>query len=473
MRYVAFVFLFVVAQSCAPKPTEKVDLAKARASLELYDGSSISLDDYDDVNPILLRLPGDYLVLIFESDRPCANCSGSYYNLFVAESVYPYTPGADLPPFYDPVVINAGGSPLELDYYPGNFQATYSNGVVNMVFESGGYINYASLPPGSLSIGDVGGASPIQNTTHLTDRLIGVDYRTLSVISTDGYDVYSSKVAVIADPGTIIYNDELLNAASSTRLRPFATGYPDGFLYEHNGQLAVGTDNYPVDLAESFNDALDYNNLTLSYVSVYNGADPYMDLVLFSAADASGLNDLYVVDSHTLFELLLLDFNLGYQYYYDSDFRIFNTGTQFTGNIGGVAGADAACNNESDPGSPDINALYQAMIVAPGQRNGAAGSQIDWVMYPNVSYINTGDGQAIGTTNASGILSSNTAIGPAASVWTGMTASFGIGATHCASWLNGSSGTGVAGNATTASTGAFVSATPACTAVASLYCVEQ
>lgn len=481
MRIFPFLFLCVgLMVHCVPKPTEKIDLSKARTSFQLYDGSSISLDGYDEVNPIMMRMPDDSLVLLFESDRPCSNCSGAYYNLFITTSFGPYYPGDDLPVFDDPVALNTSGSPLEIAPYPTHFQATFAQGGINIVYDTGSGIYYANLTPPNFATGDLIAVNPVPNGSHQADTLVYVDYRQMQMITFDGSDTYSSLIAS-TDSGTIVYNEELGYTAGATSLVPAVSGYTDSTLYEYGGALAMGTQNYSLDYMYSFNDALDDQSLTLSYVSAFHHYNPYAELVLFSAGSDYGFHDLYVVDSHTLFELMLLDGDMGYQYFYDDNFRIFTTAPAYTGNLGGVAGADNICNN--DPLQPDINAYYAAMLVDASQRiattNGTNSTgQLNWVLTAGASYTRASDGASLGTADGNAFLAlgsvpANGILGGLGTAYTGMAANWTTNAGNtCSDWTT-TAGNGAYGDANSNGAAVIYSFQAGCTTPRSLYCVEQ
>jgi hypothetical protein len=81
-------------------------------------------------------------------------------------------------------------------------------------------------------------------------------------------------------------------------------------------------------------------------------------------------------------------------YCVESRYRMWVTNTAYTGDLGGVAGADAKCNNMSDSNHPK-SGKYKALIVL-GSRvpNGT-----DWVFKPGVAYYRTDRTTLIGVTN--------------------------------------------------------------------------
>lgn len=162
---------------------------------------------------------------------------------------------------------------------------------------------------------------------------------------------------------------------------------------------------------------------------------------------------------------------------------IFLTSSAYTGNLGGIAGADAKCNSA---GNKPNGSTYKAMIAASGVRvacttancGGGAGEHIDWVLYPTTQYTRP-DNTAIGTTTANGIFafSLTASISTASqSPWTGLGADWTT-SSNCSSW-GSTGGNGQAGlaNATSPSAinaGFGMGSGLTCAAMYPIYCAEQ
>lgn len=190
--------------------------------------------------------------------------------------------------------------------------------------------------------------------------------------------------------------------------------------------------------------------------------------------------------------------------------RIFVTANTYTGNLGGISGADAKCNNVADGNKPP--GVYKAMLVdaaSSGLRRACTSANCatsgvaegkDWVLVPNLTYVRA-DNTPVFTANFNGVYNfpGQTFYAPistsAFDVWTGI--NFGVGGEwtvdggpgQCsfgggAGWMNSLLGgsNGVFGNANAISQS--VSATPvgifyngfetlSCLTARRLYCVEQ
>lgn len=476
--------------ACAPKPSDEiVDLSKARARLSLVDGSSVSSDDYDDVNPILIRGPNEQLILVFESNRPCAEgCTG--YNIFVTESVESFDPTDPfyIPAFDEPVPLTFSGSPLNPPT-SGRFffQATLQQGAVVFLLDVAGTIFQATLPPAYGSGVLPGPPSVVANSNFSGDTLIHADFRTSRMITMDSFgDLYISRYNDPLDTGTSVFNDELSATSGASKVVPGISGFTDALLYESDGYLAYGQYDEAGDEMSAFNDALDREELELSYVSTMQQYLFFADLLVFSAGEYGDQHDLYVVTSHTLDQLWYQSAEYGGQFEYDDLFNIYVTSPTADGNLGGIAGADSICNN--DTGQPDINVYYKAMLVdnAGTRRASSTGAfvgdgQVGWVLQPLTTYQQGSWGDVIGTTNSASLFTAITTgsifAGPVP-VWTGFTGPSdwrSAASNHCTNWGN-TAGTGIVGLANGALGPVMNNTTTACNGSggsASLYCVEQ
>jgi hypothetical protein len=136
-------------------------------------------------------------------------------------------------------------------------------------------------------------------------------------------------------------------------------------------------------------------------------------------------------------------------------YRIFVTQSTYTGNLGGVSGADAKC--EADANKP-ATGTYKAMLVneVVNQRQACTSSyctdstqNIDWVMKPDTTYIRASDFAKLSTTNAAGIfrldispMTSSFAVGAQKSYWGGFSnpVKWATDSNHCQNWTSSTSG---------------------------------
>ncbi len=132
----------------------------------------------------------------------------------------------------------------------------------------------------------------------------------------------------------------------------------------------------------------------------------------------------------------------------DCDYEdvIFSTTTaSFTGNLGGIAGADALCDSAAN--KPDSR-TYRALIVDGNDRvacttafcSGGPGEHVNWVLSASTSYYRPGLAVDIGTTNANGIFDfplENGFVADSTLMWTGLTVDW-LSTNNCVNWTSNS-----------------------------------
>ena len=169
--------------------------------------------------------------------------------------------------------------------------------------------------------------------------------------------------------------------------------------------------------------------------------------------------------------------------------KIFVTASSSTGDLGGIAGADAKC--QSDTNKPADGRTYKALIsvntgtaatsrIACTSANcttGGAGEHTDWVLKDNTPYTRT-DGTAITTTSALGLFNFNLTIPIKDSLqvaWTGLVADFTPKASHCVRWTSAAGGSdGGSGIVNQQASNAIDGGETTCShSSALLYCIEQ
>ncbi len=166
--------------------------------------------------------------------------------------------------------------------------------------------------------------------------------------------------------------------------------------------------------------------------------------------------------------------------------RIFVTATTYTGNLGGVTGADAKC--AADTNKPS-NGTYKALISDGTARiacttancSGGATEHTGWVLSASKQYTRA-DGTVIGTTNSAGIFDFTTTLTSAvstttANVWTGLEQNWTSSTNDCVDYTSaaGPGGNYSAIGNTNATDATAIKKTLAsgCENSYALYCVEQ
>jgi len=150
--------------------------------------------------------------------------------------------------------------------------------------------------------------------------------------------------------------------------------------------------------------------------------------------------------------------------------RIFQTASTYTGNLGGVAGADAKCMADANKPSGGV---WKALI-ASSERSKSS----NWVLKRNTTYIRTGDGAEIARTGLTKVIFSFPIVNtittvPVTDVWTGLNVDWTNG-TNCNNWSSDSDQDwGECGNSFRTDSGVIHYCGSSCNATYPIYCVEQ
>ncbi|MBK8398695.1 MAG: DUF1554 domain-containing protein [Leptospiraceae bacterium] len=158
----------------------------------------------------------------------------------------------------------------------------------------------------------------------------------------------------------------------------------------------------------------------------------------------------------------------------DNDRRIFVTNSAYNGILGGISGADAKCQADTNKPSSPSGAVYKAMLVNVSDTRSSSG--IDWVFQSVISYRRP-DGTLIFSSDtntfAFGTLSSSWAA-IAEPAWTGLLANWNTSNDDCQSWTsNLSSKFGSYGTTSGTTNVAIFQNTGGCDQLKRLICVEQ
>ncbi|WP_061206455.1 endostatin-like outer membrane protein, LenA/LenB family [Leptospira santarosai] len=165
-----------------------------------------------------------------------------------------------------------------------------------------------------------------------------------------------------------------------------------------------------------------------------------------------------------------------------------NNGAGYTGDLGGISGADAKCA-AAKPSS--LTGTYKALIVSANVRQVVSAfdgsvDKKDWVLYSNKQYRRSDGTTVTFTTNANSIVVDNLQNGIDSGVqkffWNGLGNDVGFlwePSANCNNWNSANNGfAGQAGNTTELQadktpTGAFTVDTHNCNSTLNLLCIEQ
>lgn len=145
-----------------------------------------------------------------------------------------------------------------------------------------------------------------------------------------------------------------------------------------------------------------------------------------------------------------------------------------TGDLGGVAGADAKCN--ADGFHPGDGSMFKAMLAGGGR---SATPQSDWVLKADYRYFRVYDYGYVGRANANAQFTfpANMHIGSelGTRVWTGLKNDWTSSTLNCQNWTSSGASpvTGTAGAAFKSHSGMIDQVTEPCSKSWALYCVEQ
>lgn len=134
--------------------------------------------------------------------------------------------------------------------------------------------------------------------------------------------------------------------------------------------------------------------------------------------------------------------------------RIYVSTSPFSGNLGGISGADMKCN--SDPNRPAGIATAKALLSDGFNRVACANplcdegveGQADWPLKPGTTYRDA-EGNLIGTTNSYAIFSgpmSATAAFSSVKAWTGIKSDWTSSSEHCSGWGQAAKASGMFGS---------------------------
>ncbi len=162
--------------------------------------------------------------------------------------------------------------------------------------------------------------------------------------------------------------------------------------------------------------------------------------------------------------------------------RIFLTDIGYTGNLGGVTGADTICRNDNaNPNGPGTG-NWKAMLVGAGRQAcvtaycTTTAENVDWVMRPNTPYRRP-SGELIGTTNSGGVFVFDISLGVSdmdVGVWTGIAGDWQSAPANCSNWSDGmNTSYGSFGFANGVNVGMLQYGDNDCSIAQRLYCVEQ
>lgn len=161
--------------------------------------------------------------------------------------------------------------------------------------------------------------------------------------------------------------------------------------------------------------------------------------------------------------------------------RIFVTATAYTGNLGGISGADTKCTSDSNkPSTGTYKALVSVAAVRQACSNNwcaTSAELLDWPVSPQRNYVRADLSVRIAKAGDNGILSpmANSIESSSNVAWTGQFLSYTTASNvSCNSWTSASAAAnGYAGDTQSTGSAYYNNISSTCDISRRLYCVEQ
>ncbi|MFZ4579798.1 MAG: DUF1554 domain-containing protein [Myxococcota bacterium] len=152
--------------------------------------------------------------------------------------------------------------------------------------------------------------------------------------------------------------------------------------------------------------------------------------------------------------------------------KLFITAAAYTGNLGGMAGADAKC--QSDANKPADSSTYKAVLADETTRQASPAQ--NWVLLANAGYVRP-DGTLIGETDSTMLFSfmgfNNPMSADNVSLWIGFYSGWSTAAGYtCTNWT-ATTGLGSNGKSSATMPGGVYGGYGSCSDAKSLICAEQ
>ena len=310
----------------------------------LTDGTSISNDDTDDYNPVLLPLSDGRVALLFGSDRdpPTGKASTSSsntnagatntaskstkHNIFLTITEQPYFGFGPYPTFSTPVALTNSGSHLDKSARIA-FTARLREGNIDVAMtdiNSDKKIRLFSIS--DMTTGAITNPNFMMgpgSTDFRQGKIIGRTFKQgggLEII----YRNISGNV-VLADPDASLPTTDGNISNTSITSDSSVAHIPEMFSFSQNsyfftnwsesdqgegGLIYGGEGDQIIGEPFSLNDAITFRGLKVSNISTYYSEELFMSGMAFSAGQSFNANqNLYAINTHDLFGLWELNFS--------------------------------------------------------------------------------------------------------------------------------------------------------------------
>jgi hypothetical protein len=295
MRLV-FLFAALFYLGCALKQADNAKISTAFA-LRTADGAAISLADYDDYNPYLVRLSDGYLIAAFASDRTCGSCTIGKHHIFITKSITPYNEDGVLPFFNAPQPMTVSSAEQAWDAAISFAMTKSSGGVRIYVNNSSGDIVYADVTSGAVNTTAL---TAINNTLWASLKIVGIAVSGTSLFarSTTNGQVY------LLNPDS---SDATLNPMNSSQgsssliqINPQFVQRQDAFFTVQGNQVQTSSYQSMGGPVTALGISLANAHVQVRNLSVLYSGNRGGELVLLSAIpEGNSKQEMYIVEGVT------------------------------------------------------------------------------------------------------------------------------------------------------------------------------
>jgi len=290
-RSIFFIFITLLPSCSLTKSDEKAVVLPL--ALRTVDGQTISRPEYDDYNPMVMKLSDGYLGVAFGSDRPCSGCTG--HNIFFAKSATVYNDNGVLPYFQIPQPVKASGVALN-NGAPISFALAKGTTSPRLyVNNSAGEIVYSDITNGS----EISGLSPINNSQWKTMKIVGT--------STNGTNIFARDAMgkiYLFNPGstdtTLTPLSSAMNTQSIAQINPAHVPKQDSFITLQGNMVQSASYIGMGGPVTGLNLAVGQAKIQIKSISILSGPTRQSEIIFLSGnRDGNPKQDMFLAEGAT------------------------------------------------------------------------------------------------------------------------------------------------------------------------------
>lgn len=329
MKRIGLFALFAAAlfaQNCS-RTTENEMIKKARASLRLADGSSISQPGTDDYAPTLLLKDDGHLILIFGSNRSYAGqTSSNKHNLFITESVAPFVPFAPVPYFQPVQVLKSASQALDQTgriHFVARYSSSQQKVMLAFTDNSNFQIKLTGITDANIGTGTMDSITNFQGPGVGVNRvgtILGA-YEQPDDTAMIAYRAQNNSIIVASPEATLPTTDasltnQQITADSSLAMFPEWIAGANSYFYTNwnsngtdGGEVLAAQGDQPTGAPGPLNEALAEAGIKVGEIRpFYSFSSPFSGMTFSAGETLNGNHDLYVITSHDMFALWAMTF---------------------------------------------------------------------------------------------------------------------------------------------------------------------